>query len=106
MSDYWNWKLSTFTAISGSDNDLTATIGTGLAEYSTVYFKNGLAWETDKTYGVQLYLTDKAGNAGNSVEKTFTVDRSSPSARFVLPLDVNKSGISYSHSISGAALDN
>ncbi|MBI4656406.1 MAG: hypothetical protein HY746_06650, partial [Elusimicrobia bacterium] len=105
-SQYWNWKTSTFTALSGSDTDLTATINLGIAQYSTDYFKTGQAWETNRSYAAQFYLQDKAGNTGSASERTFTIDKASPTAVILVPSDANKSGIRYIPSISGTASDN
>jgi len=111
LSEYWNWQASTFTALSGSYTDLTANLvwddilKTGVASYTTDYFQTGLAFEKDKTYTVQVYSNDKAGNLGIASEFNFTIDRSSPSAIIQIPLDANKSGMRYLPLISGTATD-
>jgi hypothetical protein len=104
-AEYWNWQASTFTALSGAYTDLTAGVAAGLATYTTDYFANGRAWEPNKTYVVQLFSTDKAGNLGTASEQTFTLDVSSPSSRLLVPLIAAKNGIKTMSYISGTAYD-
>jgi hypothetical protein len=107
--EYWNWKLSTFTAscgTGGADCQLVATLNAGVATYTTDYFVNGLAWEENRSYVVQLYSIDKAGNVGIASEKTFTIDRTSPTATITIPVDENNSGIRELTKIEGNASDN
>ncbi|MDT8286528.1 MAG: hypothetical protein RQ748_05405, partial [Elusimicrobiales bacterium] len=104
-AQYWDWKLSTFTA-AGTDTELAASINAGIASYTTDYFQAGLAWQTDRSYEVQLFATDKAGNLGSSPVASFTIDRSSPTARILVPSDANARGIRSISSLLGTAFDN
>ncbi|MCX5784357.1 MAG: hypothetical protein NTX59_01580 [Elusimicrobia bacterium] len=110
LNQYWNWQTSTFTAYGGGEPypaylNLTATVGGGLATYTTAYFANNAAWELNNKYTVQLFSVDKAGNLGTAAPVDFTFDTSSPTARIVIPYDANKSGIRYLPAISGTAAD-
>ncbi|HBE87556.1 MAG TPA: hypothetical protein DDW67_00235, partial [Elusimicrobia bacterium] len=103
-AEYWDWRLSTFT-LTGENIDLPAAINAGIASYTTAYFQAGLAWQTDRSYQVQLFATDKAGNQGSSPVAPFTIDRSSPSAKLLAPSLAVSGGIRSIPSLSGEAGD-
>ncbi|MEW5906446.1 MAG: hypothetical protein AB1734_06660, partial [Elusimicrobiota bacterium] len=105
-AEYWNWRASTFTALSGGDTDLTAVISAGIASYTTDFFRTGQAWERDRSYIAQFSAFDQAGNEGAATEQTFTIDRSSPVARIVVPYDADNSGMRQITALSGTAADN
>ncbi|KAF0127252.1 MAG: hypothetical protein FD189_320, partial [Elusimicrobia bacterium] len=105
-TQYWNWKTSTFTALSGADTDLLPILDAGLYKYTTGFFSTGAAFETDKSYVAQFFAVDKAGNLGFAAEKNFTMDRSSPTARLLIPVDADNSGMRSLPAISGTAADN
>jgi len=112
LAEYWNWQASTFTALNGQYTDLPAalawneTLKTGTAQYTTGYFLAGLAFEQDRSYSVELYVNDKAGNPGSAAAFPFSIDVSSPVARVLNPVDANKKGLRVLDGISGTASDN
>ncbi|MCK5583872.1 MAG: hypothetical protein KAI33_08780, partial [Elusimicrobiales bacterium] len=103
--DYWNWQSSTFTALNSPYTDLTAEIAGTLATYTTDYFSSGQAWETGKTYVARFFAKDKSTNEKWATERTFTIDKSSPTSRILVPFDANDKGIRELSAISGTAED-
>jgi len=110
-SKYFNQVQSTFTDLSGSDTDLTATFVSGnLWNYTTTFMQTGGAWENDEGYQVQVYAKDKAYPGGYSSDaglRSFTYDIIKPTATLVVPSAVSASdNIKSLATISGSAVDN